>query len=325
MTSSFDEAEIYIKEVLSMPIELAVKDLNEELVDDNTVPGLKLLVTGGQAIQAYFPHSKPIRTHDYDLKLVAKKSTLYTPRVRNRMVLLAKGIARFIAIRLNEYMDGILDKVRNEIKSQWGLELLTNKNNEVFYASTSPRLELLNTVRFKLRGKRSTRTNSIADVYVVDPDEVYHYHAFTGESSISNPILSKDTGDYYIPHHDINGIPYAALGYIIWDTIRMVRESEAAQNPKYPRYKAKRDAIFQALNTPQAKLSCNAMKNYMLSCEEKYTTCTIGDEKFQTVNSLLQYGLEEGIIPSDPNLIKRIQKTYDINYLCQSLKRIVEG
>ena len=318
--SEFDQAEIYIKEILSMPIELAVQDLNNQLTDDKEVPGLKLMVTGGQAIQAYFPNSPPLRTHDFDLKLVAPSKVVYTDQVRDRMMLLAKGIVRYIAIVLNKYIKTMLDKVSEHIKNNFDLILVVDENKDVFTTNTDLRTTYLNTVTFKLQSSDVVRTNSISDVYVVDPENIYHYHTFTGDRE-SNFVLSETGGDYYIPYKEINGIPYAGLGYLVWDTFRMVVVSAEEGLSKYPRYVEKRDALIAALNAPNNRMSCNSMKEFMLQCEKKYNTCNIKGKKLEGVNAILRFAISEGLIPPEPGVIRRIQQTYDADYLCGMINR----
>ena len=320
-TSKFEAAEIYLKEISSIPIELAIKDLNKQLENDRIVPGLKLVVTGGQAIQAYFPHSPPLRTHDYDLKLVATKTTPMTNVVKNRMKLLGRGITRHLEIVLNKYMSNLLPKVKRDIRNKYGLELL-DKNGKVFKATTNLKNDQLNILTFKLRGDRKIRTNSMADVYVVDLEEIEHYKTFTGLKG-SDPILSENSGNYYIPIQTINGIPYAGMGYIVWDTYRMVTESLERGLPKHPRYVEKRNAIIQALNNPQTRISCDAMKDFVSECEKEYKICNIKGKRYKTVNSVLSYAIREGLISSDPEFINKIRNNYNLDYICESVKRML--
>lgn len=323
--SKFEEAEIYLKEVLSMPVELGIKDLNQQLEKDRLVPGLKLIVTGGQAIQSYFSNSPPLRTHDYDLKLVAPKNIPITSTVRTRMMVLSRGITSYLEITLNNYVSKMLTNLKRTIRDKYGLELI-DRDGKVFIASTHLRNQLLNIITFKLRGEGKVRTNSIIDVYVVDPEEMdlkAHYATFTGLKG-SNPILSEDAGNYYIPLRYINGIPHAGMGYIIWDTFRMIELSKERGSLKLTRYMEKRDAIIQALNNPNERLSCNSMKEYIQECEKTYNECRIKGKRYKTVNNLLVYAMREGLIPSDPSLIRKIRNTYDLNYLCTSIKRLLE-
>ncbi len=318
MGDDFDQAEIYIKEVLAMPIEIAIKDINKELITDRIVPGVKLVVTGGQAIQTYFPNSPELRTHDYDLKLIAPDNIPYTPRIKRRMLLLGKAIVRYIANKLNDYakQTNLIQTVRNK----YNLTLRSNlSNGNIFNSSSRLRLAYLNTVKFRLSNPTKIRTNAIVDVYVVNPREIYHYETFIG----GNKILSEGSGNYYIPHENINGIPYAGMGYILWDTLRMIDYAYKHKLAKYQRYVDKKDAMLNALNQPKDKLSCNSMKGFVLNCEDKYYDCTIRGTRYRTVNSLLRFAITEGLIPPDRSIVNKIRETYDLNYLCSVVKKVL--
>ena len=327
METIFDQAEIYVKNLFSIPIELAIKRMNSQLKYDRVIPGVKLFVTGGHAIHTYFPNSPELTTHDYDLKLIAPKNTNYTTNIRDRMLLLGNGIIKYLEIDLNNYSIDILNKLKQDIKQLFNLTFVLNEKNNIFTSSSQLKNKFLNVLTFKLKGTDTngnikTRKNSITDVYVVDPEEIYHYKTFTGLSG-SDPILSKNSGNYYIPYKEINGIPYAGMGYIIWDAIRMVEYSKKGGLKKYPRYVAKYKAIIQALNTPNENLSCNSMKEYMLKCEKSYKICKIKSKQYRTVNQLLRFAIREGILPPDNTLITTIKNTYDIDYLCRAIKKIV--
>lgn len=320
--SKFEQAEIYLKEVMSIPVEIAINGINTQLKNDRVVPGLKLIVTGGQAIQTYFPNSEPLRTHDYDLKLIAPKDINMNQSVKDRMRLLGRGATRYMEIALNDYVNDILPRVRRNIKDKFGLDLV-GQEGKIFNASVNLRNPALNTVFFRLRDGQRVRANSMVDIYVVDPKEIEeHYYTFTGLEG-SNPILSEDAGNYYIPFKYINDIPYAAMGYILWDTLRMVKNTRDPGSPKRERYKEKRDAIIQALNNPKSKMSCNAVKDFIVNCERTYNECMIRGKNFDTIEKLLRFGLDEGLIPPDREVIEKILDTYDVNYVCQSIKRML--
>jgi hypothetical protein len=321
MSTPFELTEIYVKELLTLPIEIAIKDLNAQLMNDNEVKGLQLVVAGGQAIQQYFPNKPHLRTHDYDLKLIAPKNVKFTPKVKARMLLLAKGIVRYFAIYLNRYIGPIYSKVAGDIKTRYGVDLLRYDNNDVFGSSTNLRTELLNTIPFRMQEGSIIRTNSIADVFVVDPSAIYHYKTFLGYSQ-SNQILSEGAGNYYIPNHIINGIPVAGLGYLFWDTLRMIEVSREAGLPKLDRYIDKKDAILNSLNNPGSNLSCNMMKDYMLKCESSYNSCNVDGQTYTNVSDLLKYAINKGLIPPDPEIITSIMNNFDIYYLCGAINRI---
>lgn len=323
MSEKFEKAELYIKELLAVPIEMAIKNVNKQLKDDRVVPGLILMVTGGQAIQNYFPNSPSLRTHDFDLKVMAPSTIKVGPVVLDRMKFLATGIARYIQLTLNKYVKNLGIDLSDEIKDRFGLTLVLNENNNMFSVPTLSSNSLLNIITFKLKDGKKIRTNSITDIFVADPEELkkhFNYNEFTGD----NEILSENNeGKYYAPYKLINGVPYAGMGYIIWDTYRMVDYARENGLAKYPRYVEKRDAILNALNNPVTKISCNALKDYMLNCEKKYKSCTIKGKKYKTADSLIRFGISEGVLPVDKEFIKNLRKTYDIDYLCESIKRLI--
>jgi len=247
---------------------------------------------------------------------------MITEDVIDRMKFLAKGTARYINLKLNNYIQKL--DIINIIRNKYNIELLLNDNNIFSAPVTSPK-SLLNVIVFSLKEGIITRTSSIIDIFVADPRELsknFNYYQFTGIAG-SNPILSEgNEGKYYIPYKMINGIPYAGLGFVMWDTYRMVDYSRERGLPKYNRYVEKKDAILNALNNLTTKVSCNALKDYMLNCENNYKVCMIGDKKFNNVDMLIQYGIEESLIPSDEKFIKELRKSYDIDYLCNYFKRL---
>ena len=121
----------------------------------------------------------------------------------------------------------------------------------------------------------------------------------------------------------INGIPYAGLGYIIWDTYRMVANSIKLGLSKQQRYIEKRDAILHALNNPVRNLSCESMKDFVKVCEKKFDTCVIKGKKFYSKMEVLKYGLVEGLIPLDLEIINQIRSNYDLNSICEIIKTIL--
>lgn len=317
----FNGAELAIKEALIIPIDIGIKEINDQLRVYRRLPGMILMVTGGQAIEKYFPHSPTLRTHDYDLKLISPKNVPINRDVRKIMLTFGDLITENIEIRINKYVVPILTSLRTRLIKDHNVDLVLYPSGKVFKKDRVS--QSLSVIQFKLRGGGRIRTNSIADIFVVDPSDIYHYKTFTGMKG-SNPILSKDAGRYYIPYKKINGVPYAGMGYVLWDTLRMIDYTKKLGLPKYSRYVSKKDAIINALNNPEAKISCDAMKDYVGKCNADYSSdCVIGGKTYRTVNSLLRYALEEDILPRDPRIIRRIRDNFDKNYLCEIIKRVV--
>lgn len=315
----FEEAELYVKDSLILPINIGIKEINQELVNFNDVPGLKLMVTGGQALENYFPNSSELRTHDYDLKLLAPTSTDINRNVRRTMTTLGGIIADNMKRRVNLYLNPIITNLQDKLRKDY--KVVLSDEVDPFYVEKLG--SSLYTVMFKLTDGTTVRASPLIDVFVVKPSDIYHYNMFTGLQG-SDYILSESTGLYYIPYQDVEGVPHAKLGYVLWDTLRMIEYTRDLKLPKFQRYVNKRNSIIQGLNNPEEKLSCDMMKSYVKKCNKDFrSSCTIKGKVYKTVEGLITLGVSEGIIPSDPRVIKRIKDDFSLNYLCQKVKNIL--
>jgi len=315
----FDEAELYIKDSLSIPIDIGIKEINQELNGFREVPGLKLMVTGGQAIEDFFPNSPELRTHDYDLKLVAPTATNIDRNVRRVMLNLGGIIVDNLKRRLNLYMNPIINTVQDKIRKDYNVAL-TNQVDPFYVVKLGSSLY---TVMFRMTDGTTVRQSPIVDVFVVKPSDIYHYNMFTGLQG-SDYILSEGAGPYYIPYQEVSGVPHAKLGYVLWDTLRMIEYTRDLKLPKFQRYVNKRNSIIQGLNNPEEKLSCDMMKTYVDKCNKDFkSSCVINNKTYKSVDDLLTLAVSEGIIPADPQLLRRIKSDFSLNYLCQKVKKVL--
>lgn len=315
---SFDQAELTVKDILLIPINIGIKEINYEL--DQLGGDLILMVTGGQVIENYFPNSPTLRTHDFDLKLIAPKNVTITRSIRRYMLKIGVNIARNLETRMNLYVEPILDDLKKRLQAQHGVELIT-ENGKTFYLEKVG--SSLYTIMFKMKQGNRIKESPLIDVFVVKPDDIYHFNKFTGLQD-SDPILSEDTGKYYIPYDLVNGVPNAGLGYILWDTIRMIEYTRELGLPKFQRYVNKRNAIIQGLNEPKQKLSCDMMQGYVERCNRDYkSACVINNKKYNNMDDLITLAIEEGIVPNDPRVIKRIRKEFSLNFLCEKIEKIL--
>lgn len=324
MSSNLDNAELVVKDALLVPTNIGIKEINQELDLYSDVPGLKVFVSGGQVLEEYFPGVPTLRTHDFDLKVVAPTNVKVTPTVFKKMNEYGELIANNLLQRSEDYIQGILPQVQQKIKQEYGVNLLTNRLGKVFEL-VHPRGSTLWTVMFRLSDDVTERKVPLTDVYVVDPKIIDHYRRWT-ELPGSDPILSESAGDYYIPYDLKHGVPYAKLGYIIWDTIRMIEDSKKRGLPKLQRYINKRNAILNALNMPNQKLSCDAMKDYVKHCELELskTSCTVKGKTFPDIDSLILFAVDEGLIPADKRYISRIKDNFDFTYICDKVQSYLD-
>nr|QBK91383.1 MAG: hypothetical protein LCPAC302_00030 [Pithovirus LCPAC302] len=311
-----DRAELYIKDLMLFPLNIAVKEINTELKTIDELPNPILMLTGGQAIENYFPNNPYLRTHDFDLKLVAPTSVVMTPNLRRTMLIYGEIIINNLRDRMNMYIKPILNSVKSKLND---VELYTEEDGPFFvtHGGTS-----LWSVMFTMKYNDIIRQSPLIDVYVVKPSDVYHYRTFTRLQG-SDPILSeKEEGDYYIPYKLVDNVPIADLGYVLWDTLRLIDDFKSRGLLKYKRYENKRDAIIAGLNNINTDLSCNFIKDYVKKCSRDFErSCRIGSKVYNNIDDIITYSIMEGIIPNDPRIIKRI-RTYSLDYLCNKIKSI---
>lgn len=313
-----EQAELIVKDNLLLAINIGLQEINKELLTIKRVPGLKLMVTGGQALENYFPDSPELRTHDFDLKLVAPTQVTITRDTRRFMLFLGAIIADNLTRRANMYVTGILPQLRSTLRQKYGVQIIGDQPFNVQKVGSS-----LFTVFFKLQKGNTVRSSPLADVFVVKPSDIYHYKMFAGLQD-SDPILSEDAGAYYIPYEEIDGIPHAKLGYLLWDTLRMIEYTRELGLPKFQRYVNKRNSIIQGLNNPEQKLSCDMMQGYVQKCNKDFSSgCRIGDKVYNNIEDIITLAISEGVIPADPQVVQRVRDNFSMNYLCEKVKKIL--
>ena len=105
-------------------------------------------------------------------------------------------------------------------------------------------------------------------------DEKFVEDAFSGEGYIGGfrNILSTNYPQTIVTDSsDIGNLYYVSLGYLVWDTVRMINWSRSAGNPKFGRYLGKYLGIIETLNSPFHGLRCisEPFKQYRNVCREK--------------------------------------------------------
>jgi len=319
MDPDFDEAEIYVKNFVTNRVDLLIKEVN--LVIEKRTPQLKMIVTGGSALEKYFPSSPEIKTHDFDLKIVTPKYVEYNTSVLLNIRYVAKTSAEIFEDRLNAFVFPNFETFRQDLIRKFNVNLKITEGKIFRMQSIS---QSLYTVFIELTDldQSVVRIGPVIDVFAVNPSIIKHYYTFTGLQG-SDPILSENSGKYYIPLNIVNGIPYAGLGYMIWDTLRMIQYTKERGLPKQERYQKKMNEIIQGLNRPEMKLSCETMKNYITKCETEFASnCVIDNKTFQNKLEIVNYAVMEGMIPNDKNYIQKLVNGFDSTYLCNTFKKI---
>ena len=345
----------YLKTILDLPIMAIIKQVDAFLESTYPGKGYRLIVSGGAAINRYFENSPYLKTTDYDLKLVAPTVSYikaYTDETNKNLEEVHFEVVRTFGQELADYIYSIGDKLNEQLNLLFHAELRLVDEYGALLKINKPGTNLYN-LEFKLQDTISGElyTDAIIDLFRVNLDNIasedftydpvgcnkenpkswsnYHYAQFSGFEGISNPILSTTGGIYYIPTFEVDGILYAGLGYLIWDTLRMIRNAEKRHLSKLNRYKEKFWAIISSLNDPKTYLSCYMMGGYINKCNQDHTSCglpfdkcNIGDACYNK-SDLVRRGQAAGYFPEV--ISGEFEEKLDdigIQFMCENSKQI---
>ena len=311
----FDMAAFFIKNYMETYIIYKIKEFNNTMSKNGEI----LIVTGGSALSRYFKGIPEFITLDYDIKLVypvklstKRQNQLWESDLQRVTDLFNQGI--------NQYFANFSSQIFNQ---KFPGVTISNFPN-AFSSSGKQRVKRY---RYKLQYQSYSRKETILDIYPITPElqNVYHYNVFTGKGR-HNEILSRNAeirraeGEkvYYIPINMIDGIPYSALGYIIWDTDRMINDSMTYGREKLERYVKKKNAIIDGLNSLAYTGSCGAFEGLMNSCGSE-PSCQI---EGKTINEIMQIGLDIGLYPDSRPILQLIVDQLGADFICNQVKRI---
>jgi hypothetical protein len=231
-----------------------LREINRNIKRDR--PHDTMIICGGDAVNLYI--NDIIYTHDFDIKYVCNSNDCGTIFYE-----IQYNIMKFLCNKVNEYLLRIDPSVvgLNYIKTiinlpkgafvanNTGQPIDTNNYRHNFMALTIP------------YNNNTNANESVLDLKLFSRNDVPHYDCWTGNSgmnpcfprmtNIEETILSKFTkqinNNIPIPNITVNELEYATLGYILWDTFRMVIESESTGNKK-DKYRYKMLRLLNLLN-----------------------------------------------------------------------------
>lgn len=293
---------IKYKEQLSLVIFNFISFTNENLAKTKETRNLKLLIGGGAAFNYYIKRNKKtvdiLSTHDFDLRLFLdippSKNHLFDDRkdeTEQMMLSVSSAIAFAFADFLNKYLDEI--------------------NITPYYFKAVER-GFLSTVEYEINGE----VDSLIDIVPHIPSKAIHYGAleidknilfkqykeidFTGVASRQGFFKSS-----LIYNRSDFGIYYVSLGYLVWDTVRMlnyiidsVGYSKYDKTIKFERYLYKYKILLSALSRPDLYMTCASARKYISTCTKTINVCKVDGKAYRSKKSLLDVGIKKGIIPN---------------------------
>jgi len=316
---SFEEAHYYIKDMMETTILNSIKFINSR--DKN----MKLIISGGDVLTRYFEGPSIFLTHDFDIKLTVNKHIDLDQVDKEIIYDYQAEIAKIFKNNLNNFYVKNQDVIDNKLGKSYNSRLVQNTNNPfkaVKVNKSHTRIVYTLTRLNTLKEEKEEEDDEIIDLWVALPETIrFPYYTFLGE----DPILSLDGSDYYMPSIEIEGVLIAGLGYVLWDTQRMIKYSmdleRKGKSNKLQRYIGKQKAIYNDLNHPLKRMSCIPFKKFVEDCAKKESVCSIDGKQFYDVESALEYAMGQGYLSREH--ISEIEKgKYSLPYVCAYIDKI---
>lgn len=311
----FEQAHYYIKDVMETVVLNTVKYING--MDKN----MKLVISGGDVLTRYFDGPSIFMTHDYDIKLVVDASVDLEKVDKNVIYVYHTEIVDIFTRNLNRFYTNNKSTIDNTLLNKYGLKFIPGDKP---FRNIRANKSLRNVVYTLNDGKRKVQ-DELIDIWIALPETLkFDYYTFID----SDPILSLDAGSkYYIPTIEVEGFLIAGLGFVLWDTQRMIEYSKRKEAQGLPnklqRYMNKQKAIYNDLNHPLKRMSCLPFEDFVRKCMETSKICTLDGQKFEDVAKLLVYAQERKYLSK--NHIKEIERgKYSLAYVCEYIKRLKE-
>jgi hypothetical protein len=313
-------------------------------LSDNTiglnklVRHLKLIIGGGAAFDYYVKHTAKtgvLNTHDFDMRLFLdippSKSPLFTSdqkMVENWMLGISKELGGLFAEYLNKYVDDS------------NIENILNSKNIYISKFTPVERGFLTTVEYKLEYMGQDYLDSMVDIVPHIPSKAIHYGPLELDKSknFSNYNKKDFSGvtsrngffqSSIVYTKNEYGIYYASLGFLIWDTVRMLNYIIDAKyggtnrpnvdpTVKFERYLEKYKVLLSSLSRPELYLNCNAFSKFIGKCNKLKQVCLVDDTKITSKSDLVYKGIEKGVFPNETYWYREMLKM-DFSSLCNTV------
>lgn len=285
-----NDFEVMFKDVLSDEIHRIIRQENDEL--NKTRSLIKIVITGGSAFNYYFKteYSPEFKTHDFDLKVLYDKTLPEKEHPDYNTAI--DGLKQYKDHLSEIFVSSLNSRINNPEVIPLFIEFIKMINNKINFdfLNTSGKIyipgegDLFYTVpvakedvkpvlfNYIMRGK--SYTNSIVDI-IEYGRKFPHYGNPLSISDLSsdnrrlffNTVPGFEAGFKNIITSEFNNIVtdttengnlyYISLGYLLWDTIYMLRWS-SIHSPKFDRYLKKYMSMIASLNKPDLGLNCTS-------------------------------------------------------------------
>lgn len=260
----------------------------------------KIIISGGTALSRYFDYPE-LDTSDYDLKLVVPKSFIGDPIP---VLSEASDIFQQILMTLLNNSYSSIRSVIDRYYNAFGISLLYGSNNLPFITRSSYRLTSI-VIPINIPASNETREVPFIDIWKSIPQETHAYNIFIGPIGNRGLIQNHQDIEYYIPTVEIHSVYYAGVGFVIWDTLRLIIRPLDLEigTDKLVRYINKWAGIISALNHMTTNIYCEGFTPLIESCNTKFHIPTISNDIVNTyrkeVVTLSDQAIRNFIISND--------------------------
>lgn len=350
------QANIKYKEILTPAVMNFISFVNGELKLAKDEPGfagliqhLKLVIAGGAAFNHYIKKVEKmavLETHDFDLRLYLdippSRSPLFHPdpmrvqQIENWMIAISREIGKSFANFLNDYVKQT--KIKQNLKAQ---NIDATNFRMVDHG-------FLTTVEYLIRIPGDDDFNdSLIDIVPHVHSKAIHYDKLEINKELN--FKQYDETDFggvqsrqgffkssLVYTKNTYGIYYVSLGFLVWDTVRMLNYMIDAKffgfkkrknNPdfdpslKFERYMYKYKALLTALSKPELYLRCDAVDRFIKKCNRTKQVCKVNDKKLVGKEQVIYEGVERGVFPNDVYWYKELMNM-DFSKLCNAVVEV---
>jgi hypothetical protein len=307
---------------------------------------LKLVIAGGAAFNYYIKNvekMKILETHDFDLRLYLDIPPSRSPLFGNK----AEKVEEWMTGICREIGNSFADFLNNYVKSGNIKKDLQNQNIDVSEFRMVDH-GFLTTVEYVMSvDKGDEFVDSLVDIVPHVHSKAIHYGKLEIDKELNfEQYNEKNFGGVQSRQGFFKsslvyiktkyGVYYTSLGFLVWDTVRMLnymvdarffgfrkRKNRPDWDPteKFERYLYKYKALLTALSKPDLYLKCEAFDKFVNKCNKTKQVCKINGKKIKTKEDIIYEGVNEGLFPNDIHWYKELMKM-DFSVLCKS---VVEG
>ena len=316
-------ANVYVKDYCSEIILRVVESFNQSTMERpiDTERKIKAVICGGSAINYYMEYSPDLLTNDFDIRFLYIVDQAYpNQEVVNPGIALYEAknnVVTYLHNELNQFLSqlGRLDQLNEALRELFDCELIPGPTNEYFYISppaSNQGNNVLSSIIFNLIDINRTQHigNPMVDMSVREiGNNIGILENKTIEQRFQEYNESNHPGGYFKWHLSTNlniqtivkvqdrELYIASLGYIFWDTVRMLNvglkywsrpaaPADVNDSNKFNRYLDKYLILLKALNQIELlKCGTEPVRRIIQKCSNQ--TGPIINETFKTDTNMM--------------------------------------